>query len=326
MFDLYGRKINYLRISVTDLCNLRCKYCMPEKGIDKIYHKEILTLEEMQNITEKFVEIGVDKVRITGGEPLVRNNILKLVEGIGRIEQVRDLAMTTNGTLLKKYARDLKNAGLNRLNISLDTLNQEKYSRITKTGQLKDVIEGIEAAKKEGLTPIKLNIVLIKGFNEDEIEDFINLTRYEDIDVRFIELMPIGALKYWSLNKYISNETVLERVPTLIETKASDISSPATYYKLPNAKGRVGLINPISCKFCESCNRIRLTADGKIKSCLHSNDEIDLKKMIRDGKDITALITDIVKNKPKEHNLEDGNYINRDMTAIGGWFYGVYTF
>jgi len=318
MFDLYGRKINYLRISVTDLCNLRCKYCMPEKGIDKIYHKEILTLEEMQNITEKFVEIGVDKVRITGGEPLVRNNILKLVEGIGRIEQVRDLAMTTNGTLLKKYARDLKNAGLNRLNISLDTLNQEKYSRITKTGQLKDVIEGIEAAKKEGLTPIKLNIVLIKGFNEDEIEDFINLTRYEDIDVRFIELMPIGALKYWSLNKYISNETVLERVPTLIETKASDISSPATYYKLPNAKGRVGLINPISCKFCESCNRIRLTADGKIKSCLHSNDEIDLKKMIRDGKDITALITDIVKNKPKEHNLEDGNYINRDMTAIGG--------
>lgn len=318
MFDLYSRKINYLRISVTDLCNLRCKYCMPEKGIDKIYHKEILTLEEMQNITEKFVEIGVDKVRITGGEPLVRNNILKLVEGIGRIEQVRDLAMTTNGTLLKKYARDLKNAGLNRLNISLDTLNQEKYSRITKTGQLKDVIEGIEAAKKEGLAPIKLNIVLIKGFNEDEIEDFINLTRYEDIDVRFIELMPIGALKYWSLNKYISNETVLERVPTLIETKASDISSPATYYKLPNAKGRVGLINPISCKFCESCNRIRLTADGKIKSCLHSNDEIDLKKMIRDGKDITALITDIVKNKPKEHNLEDGNYINRDMTAIGG--------
>jgi len=318
MFDLYGRKINYLRISVTDLCNLRCKYCMPEKGIDKIYHKEILTLEEIQSITEKFVEMGIDKVRITGGEPLVRNNILKLVEGIGRIEKVKDLAMTTNATLLKKYSRDLKNAGLNRLNISLDTLNEEKYSIITKTGQLKDVLEGIESAKKEGLTPIKLNIVLIKDFNEDEIEDFVNLTRYEDIDVRFIELMPIGALKYWSLNKYISNETVLERVPALIETKSSDISSPARYYKLPNAKGRVGLINPISCKFCENCNRIRLTADGKIKSCLHSNDEIDLKELIRNGKDLTNLITDIVKNKPKEHNLEEGNYINRDMTAIGG--------
>lgn len=318
MVDLYGRKINYLRISVTDLCNLRCKYCIPEKGIKKLEHKEILTLEEIQKVTEKFIDIGVNKVRITGGEPLVRQNILKLVEGIGKIHKVKDLAMTTNGTLLKEYAKSLKNAGLSRLNISLDTLNEDKYSKITKVGKLKDVLEGIEAAKKEGLGPIKLNVVLIKDLNENEIEAFVNLTKYEDIDVRFIELMPIGDLKYWSLNKYLSNQVVLERVPSLMEIKSGDISSPAKYYKLPNAKGRVGLINPISCKFCENCNRIRLTADGKIKSCLHSNDEIDLKKILRDGKDITELIVKVIESKPKEHGLNDGNYIKRNMTAIGG--------
>jgi len=318
MVDLHGRKINYLRISVTDLCNLRCKYCIPEKGIKKIEHKEILTLEEIQKVTEKFADIGVNKVRITGGEPLVRQNILKLVEGIGKMDKVKDLAMTTNGTRLKEYARSLNHAGLNRLNISLDTLNEDKYSKITKVGKLKDVLEGIEAAKKEGLQPIKLNVVLIKDFNENEIEAFVNLTKYEDIDVRFIELMPIGDLKYWSLNNYLSNQAVLERVPSLVEIKSSDISSPAKYYKLPNAKGRVGLINPISCKFCENCNRIRLTADGKIKSCLHSNDEIDLKKILRDGKDITELITKVIENKPKEHGLNDGNYTKRNMTAIGG--------
>lgn len=318
MFDSYGRKINYLRISVTDLCNLRCKYCMPEKGIDKMWHKEILTLEEIEVITESFVELGVDKVRITGGEPLVRKNILKLIDGIGKIGGVNDLAMTTNGILLKDYAKDLKNAGLNRLNISLDTLNEEKYSQITKVGKIKDVLQGIEAAKKSGLAPIKLNVVLIKDFNENEIEDFINLTKYEDIEIRFIELMPIGTLKHWSSNKYISNDTVLEKMPELIEIESADISSPARYYKLPNAKGKVGLINPISCKFCGNCNRIRLTADGKLKSCLHSNSEVDLKKLLREGKDIKTVITDTIKSKPKEHELENGNYINREMTAIGG--------
>ena len=163
MFDLYGRKINYLRISVTDLCDLRCKYCIPEDGIKKMQHKEILTLEEIQKVTEKFVDIGVDKVRITGGEPSVRNNILKLIEGIGKMDKVKDLAMTTNGTLLKKYARDLKNAGLNRLNISLDTLNDEKYSKITKIGKLKDVLEGIEAAKKERLDLLIRDGLIKKG-------------------------------------------------------------------------------------------------------------------------------------------------------------------
>lgn len=318
MLDSYGRKINYLRISVTDLCNLRCKYCMPEKGINKLLHQEILKLEEIQNITECFIEKGIDKVRITGGEPLVRKGILKLVEGIGRLNKVKDLAITTNGILLKQYASDLKNTGLNRVNISLDTLDKKKYTQITKGGQIKNVLEGIEEAKKVGLKPIKLNVVIIKGFNIDEIKSFVNLTKYEDIDVRFIELMPIGAIKYWSISRYCSNDIVLKEVPELVKVEKIDISSPARYYKLPGGKGRIGLINPISCKFCDNCNRIRLTADGKIKSCLHSDEEIDIKTQLRSGKAIEELIEDIIENKPKEHRLEEGNYINRDMTAIGG--------
>ncbi len=318
MIDSYGRNINYLRISITDLCNLRCKYCMPEKGIEKIPHNEILRLEEIEELARIFVSLGVNKIRITGGEPLIRKGILNLIENIGKIEGLKDFAMTTNGIFLKKYAKDLKNAGLNRVNISLDTLNEEKYRDITKGGDIKEVLKGIEEAKKVGLTPIKLNVVLIGGLNEDEIEDFVDLTKNENIDVRFIELMPIGQAKDWSLDKFISNKIVLEKVKELKEITKEDISSPAKYYKLPNSKGKVGLINPISCKFCDNCNRIRLTADGKIKTCLHSNEEIDLRTPLRKGEDLRKIITDVVINKPKEHNLENGEYIERNMTTIGG--------
>lgn len=318
MIDSYGRNINYLRISITDLCNLRCKYCMPEKGIVKIPRSEILTLEEVEELAKIFISLGVNKIRITGGEPLIRKGAINLIKNIGKIEEVKDFAMTTNGIFLKKYARDLKSAGLNRVNISLDTLNEKKYRDITKGGEIKEVLKGIEEAKKVGLTPIKLNVVLIGGLNEDEIVDFVNLTKNEEIDVRFIELMPIGQAKDWSLDKFISNKIVLERVKELKEIRKEDISSPATYYKLPNSKGKVGLINPISCKFCDNCNRIRLTADGKIKTCLHSNEEIDLRTPLRNGEDLRKIITDIVINKPKEHNLENGEYIERNMTTIGG--------
>ncbi|WP_411681178.1 GTP 3',8-cyclase MoaA [Clostridium thailandense] len=318
MIDSYGRNISYLRISITDLCNLRCKYCMPEKGIEKIPHNEILRLEEIEELARIFVSLGVNKIRITGGEPLIRKGILNLIENIGRIEGLKDFAMTTNGIFLKKYARNLKNAGLNRVNISLDTLNEKKYRDITKGGDIKEVLEGIEEAKKVGLIPIKLNVVLIGGLNEDEIEDFVDLTKNENIDVRFIELMPIGQAKDWSLDKFISNKTVLEKVKELREITKEDISSPARYYKLPNSKGKVGLINPISCKFCDNCNRIRLTSDGKIKTCLHSNEEIDLRTPLRMGEDLRKIITEVVINKPKEHNLENGEYIERNMTTIGG--------
>ncbi|AOR24762.1 GTP 3',8-cyclase MoaA [Clostridium taeniosporum] len=318
MIDSYGRRINYLRISVTELCNLRCKYCMPEKGIKKCSHNDILRIEEFLEIAKSFVNKGIDKIRITGGEPLVRKGVLSLIKGISEIEGVKDLALTTNGVFLKEYAKKLKEAGLNRVNISLDTLNENKYKHITNGGDINKVLEGIKEAKKVGLTPIKLNIVLIKDFNEDEIEDFINLTRDEEIDVRFIELMPIGELKYWALNRYLSNDIVLEKNKELIEIESQDKSSPAKYYKLPDGKGRVGIINPISCKFCDNCNRLRLTADGKVKTCLHSDDEIDIGKVLRNGENIDNTIVKIVKNKPKEHNLEQGDYINRTMTTIGG--------
>ena len=318
MEDLFGRNINYLRISVTDLCNLRCRYCMPEEGIPKVSHKDILTVEEIGEIARIFVKLGVNKIRLTGGEPLVRRGILNIVEEIGKLDGLKDLAMTTNGVLLKKYAKELKSRGLNRVNISLDTLNEDKYKYITRRGSIKDVMEGIEAAKKYGLTPIKINTVLVKGFNDDEIEALAGLTEKEEIDVRFIELMPIGVTAKDELDGYISNDIVLEKLPELIEVEREDISSPAVYYRLPKGKGKIGLINPVSCKFCKYCNRIRLTARGSLKLCLHSNKEINLKEALRSGQDIEKLIIDAIDKKPESHHLEDGEYISKKMYEIGG--------
>lgn len=316
--DSFGRNITYLRISVTDLCNLRCKYCMPEEGITKVHHSDILSIEEIEKIAKVFVKLGVKKIRLTGGEPLLRAGILDIVERIGKLEGLKDFAITTNGVLLKKYAKELKIRGLKRVNISLDTLDENKYKNITRTGKLKDVLEGIEAAKEVGLTPIKINTVLIGGFNDDEIIDLVKITEKEDIDIRFIELMPIGeAIKLESKN-FVSNEIVLEKVPELVSVAREDISSPAVYYKLPKGKGRVGLINPISCKFCEYCNRVRLTAQGKLKLCLHSNDEIDLKETLRNGQDIEKIIIDAIGQKPESHHLEDGKYVSKKMYQIGG--------
>ncbi|MCC9295636.1 GTP 3',8-cyclase MoaA [Clostridium sp. WLY-B-L2] len=318
MMDSYERNINYLRISVTDLCNLRCRYCMPEKGITKIQHDQILRLEEIYKLAKIFVSLGIKKIRITGGEPLIRKGIINLIENIGKLNKIKDFAMTTNGILLKKYAGNLKNAGLNRVNVSLDTLDQKKYYDVTRGGCLKDVLEGIEEARKVGLAPIKLNTVLISGFNDSEIESFVNLTKYEKIDVRFIELMPIGRTKNWSLDRFISNRIVLEKVKELKKIERKDVSSPAEYYKLPDGRGRVGLISPVSHKFCRNCNRVRLTADGKLKDCLLSDYEIDLKSALRNGGNLKKIIIDSINNKPKEHNLEKGEYVKRNMTAIGG--------
>ncbi|SCG84545.1 Molybdenum cofactor biosynthesis protein A [Proteiniborus sp. DW1] len=318
MKDSFGRSINYLRISVTDLCNLRCKYCMPEKGICKVEHKDILSLEEIYEIAKVFVSLGINKIRLTGGEPLTRKGFVNLVEKLGNLDGIKDLAMTTNGILLKKYARDLKSAGLNRVNISLDTLDEEKYSQITRGGRLKDVLDGIDVAKSVGLTPIKINTVLIGGFNVNEIEDFVNLTRADEIDVRFIELMPVGEASKWAEENFVSNEVILDKVNTLKSVERLDPSSPAVYYKLPGAKGRVGIINPISCKFCDYCNRVRLTSQGKLKLCLHSNEEIDLKDKLRQGEDIEKIILNAIKQKPEAHHLEDGQYITDSMYQIGG--------
>lgn len=318
MKDQFGRKINYLRISVTDLCNLRCIYCMPKEGIPKIQHEDILSVEEIEEIVKVFVKLGVNKIRLTGGEPLVRKGILDIVERIGKLEEIRDFAMTTNGLLLKEYAKDLRALGLKRVNISLDTLDDKKYSSITRIGSFQRIMKGIEAAKEVGLTPIKINTVLVGGFNDDEIEDLVRLTEKEEIDVRFIELMPIGEAIKLKADHFLSNEIVLQRVPNLIKIDGEDPSSPAVYYKLPNGKGKVGLINPVSCKFCKNCNRVRLTSQGKLKLCLHSDVEIDLREALRRGQAIEKIIMDAIDKKPESHNLEDGVYVSKKMYQIGG--------
>ncbi|WP_069650915.1 GTP 3',8-cyclase MoaA [Caloranaerobacter ferrireducens] len=318
MKDSFDREINYLRLSVTDLCNLRCRYCMPKDGVCKLSHEEILRIEELLEIARVFESLGVKKVRLTGGEPLIRRGIIELVESIAKLKGIKDLAITTNGILLKKYAKSLKDAGLNRVNISIDTLREDKFSYITCGGKLKDVLEGIEEAKKVGLAPIKLNVVLIAGFNEDEIEDFAKITLTENIDIRFIELMPIGQARNFAIEKFITSRIVFEKIPNMIKVPNSELHSPAIYYKMPNSKGRIGFINPISCKFCDSCNKVRVTSQGKLKLCLHSDEEIDLKTPLRQGKDLKDIIYKKVKNKPLSHNLENGSCINKNMVQIGG--------
>ena len=291
---------------------------MPEEGVSKLSHEDVMSIEEMSRISNILADMGIDKIRITGGEPLVKKGVIRLIREISQNANVKDIAMTTNGMLLGKYAKKLKDAGLKRVNISLDTMDNEKYSHITRGGDLSRVLDGIEKAKNAGLSPIKINTVLIGGFNDDEIEDFVNMTRYEEIDVRFIELMPIGQAAGWASGNFISNKTVLEKVPGLKKCNSSDKSSPAEYYRLEGAKGKVGLINPISCKFCENCNRIRLTSDGKLKLCLHSDYEIDIISPFRRGEDIKELLIQELSKKPKSHHLEDGDIIKRNMVQIGG--------
>lgn len=320
MLDAEGREISYLRISVTDLCNLRCRYCIPEEGVVKKCHSDILSVEEIEEIVKVSSELGVKKIRLTGGEPLVRKGIVELVRKISSVPGINEVALTTNGILLKKYAKPLKEAGLKRVNISIDTLQKKKYEYITKGGNLQDVLDGIKAAKEAGLYPLKFNVVLIKGFNDDEIESFVNLTLENEVDIRFIELMPIGENGDWAQSHFIPNTIVLDKNPDLIPVASKDKSAPARHYKLPGAKGRVGLINPISSHFCSSCNRIRLTADGKIKPCLHSNEEIDIRSTLRQDGDILPIITKAIKVKPKQHHMNEEDYtpIDREMVQIGG--------
>lgn len=292
---------------------------MPQEGItDKKTHSDMLSLEEIYEVVKACASLGMRKVRITGGEPLTRKGISGLIRNISGIDSIKDIAITTNGILLKTIAKELKESGLKRVNISLDTLNDEKYKYITRFGSLKDVLEGIEEAKKVGLLPIKINTVLIGGFNDDEIEDFVNLTVDGDIHVRFIELMPIGQAADWAKEKFVPNTLILDKFKELKPIPREDKSSPAEYYKLPGAKGTVGLINPISHQFCSNCNRIRLTADGKIKPCLHSNQEIDVKEALRSGKDISNIIESAIRVKPQRHHINEGERVERDMMRIGG--------
>lgn len=317
MRDQFNRDLTYLRVSITDRCNLRCTYCMPEEGVESMPHEELLSYEELFIVIEKFVELGVKKLRITGGEPLVRKDVVKFIEKVASLNKLEDIAMTTNGILLKELAIPLKKAGLHRVNISLDTMNPERYRYMTRGGDLRTVIDGINVAKEAGLK-IKINCVVNKGINDDEIGQFIQLTKEWGVDVRFIELMPIGQNIQYAQNHFYSNEMILSQFPELKEVKAEDISSPARYYQLEGAQGKVGLISPLSCNFCAYCNRLRLTPDGKLKPCLHSDIEIDLKTALRTNQDIVPLILESYKIKPEKHLLDEHKMIVRQMSQIGG--------
>ena len=324
--DSFRRPINYLRISVTDRCNLRCIYCMPPEGIELMPHENILTYEEIYTITKAAAELGITKVRLTGGEPLTRLGLTELVAKINSIPGIDDISMTTNGLLLARYAADLKKAGLRRVNISLDTLKPGRFEQISRFKHYEDVSAGIEAAKKAGLTPIKINVVVMRGVNDDEIHDFARKTVDEDWNVRFIELMSMPETEDTE-SRFISAKEMKHRLDPMgkLEPAFAEVGNgPARYYRLPGAKGTIGFITPVSEHFCESCNRLRLTSDGKLHLCLLSGDEVDLRGPVRNGipfENLKKLIELAVASKPRGQRpavelKANGN--KRPMSRIGG--------
>jgi cyclic pyranopterin phosphate synthase len=314
MQDGCGRTIDYLRLSVTDLCNLRCRYCMPECGIVKRPHDDILSVEELVEIGHAAVDCGIRKIRLTGGEPLVRNGILDICRGLSAIEGLEELCLTTNGTLLHSLAKPLRKAGVHRLNVSLDTLVPEKYAAITRRGSLCDALDGLQAAERAGFSDLKLNTVLIGGFNDTEIADLVDLTRTHPWEVRFIELMPMGECADWEKRCFLSNRAVLDACPALEPVNAQGV---AKRYRLPDAAGTVGLISPMSHEFCESCRRVRVTSDGKLKGCLHSREELNLRGL--HGEALVDAIRQGIRQKPAHHHLTDGGSDTpRTMNQIGG--------
>jgi cyclic pyranopterin phosphate synthase len=317
MKDRFGRGITYLRLSVTELCNLRCRYCMPAEGICKRRHDEMLTQEEMLLALRVAAELGVRKLRITGGEPLVKRNILAICEGAAQIPGIEEICLTTNGLLLPGLAKPLKRAGVSRLNISLDTLDEGKYAWMTRVGALDMALKGIEAALDAGFERIKLNTVLIGGWNDDEIRPLAALSLRWPVDVRFIELMPMTDRAAFGPQAFIPCSRVLQVLPELEPTGRDD--GVARMYRLPDARGGIGLISPLSACFCAGCNRLRLTADGRVKPCLHSPLEFPVKGLDAGG--IRRQFLAACTAKPEGHGqLSYGqrSSANRSMNRIGG--------
>ena len=317
MIDRLGRDITYLRISVTDKCNLRCRYCMPEDGVCHKNHADMLTEDEIITAVEAAAELGITKVRITGGEPLVKKNIVSICRRTAAVKGIKEVCLTTNGVLLPQLAKQLKDAGVKRLNLSLDTLDEEKYSYITRIGRLENFRAGLAAAFEAGFEKIKVNAVLIGGFNDDEIVALANLTKEYPLDVRFIELMPMYDSGDFGPDAYLPYSKVLEKLP---EAEAvSHDGGVAKLYRLPGAKGNIGLISPVSAHFCGTCNRIRLTADGKLKPCLHAPDEYSLKGL--SPEEMRRRMEEAIWSKPAWHGDLDAVHrsnARRNMNQIGG--------
>lgn len=323
--DRYGRKINYLRISVTDRCNLRCIYCMPVEGVPLLSHDDILRFEEILRIAKISYQIGFRKFRITGGEPLLKRGIMFLIKNMATLADDIDLSMTTNGVLLSQFAFELRQIGLRRINISLDTLDRDKFRKITRFDLFDNVINGIESAISAGFSPIKINVVVMRGINDDEIVKFAELTLDKPLWVRFIEFMPF-AKNGWTTDNFISFEEVKKRIEDhykLTELYEYDVTSPAEYYKLDGAIGLIGFISPLTNRFCDHCNRLRLTSDGRLLPCLFSNKYIDIKEVLRSGgsdDDIKRILVDAVSTKPRGHdiNIFANKFTDCEISKVGG--------
>jgi cyclic pyranopterin phosphate synthase len=326
MEDRFGRTIDYLRLSVTDRCNLRCRYCMPEKGVRPLSHDDILSYEEFLEVAAAATRLGVRKIRVTGGEPLVRQGIVDFIRRLATLPEKPEVTLTTNGLLLAEMAPDLKKAGLSRVNVSLDTLREDRFRSITRRAGLNRVLEGLDAASEAGLTPIKINMVPIRGVNEDEITEFARLTLRHPWEVRFIEFMPVGSGLDFSPENRVTAPAILEelsRLGLLLPVPREGPSGPARLYHYAVSKGRLGVIPCVSCNFCGECNRLRITADGHIRPCLFSHQEIDLKTTLRQGASLARLeelLLSGIADKPERHRIGEEDFCSgsRGMQGIGG--------
>jgi GTP 3',8-cyclase len=324
LVDGFGRTIDYLRISVTDRCNLRCLYCMPKAGILQKPPAEILTFEEIVEIVKLAVDLGIEKIKITGGEPLLRRNLPRLFSLLFSVSGLQDISLTTNGVLLARYAKELKETGLKMINISIDTLRQDKFERITRSGNaLEQVLKGVEEAKSQGFL-VKLNVVVLRGINFDEILDFVRFAQEKNVVLRFIELMPMAQGLKASRELFVSCDEIkenLELLGALSPINANLGSGPARYYKLEGASLIVGFISPISRKFCFDCNRLRLTADGLLMPCLNSKSALDVKSHLRRNKkeeEILALLKKAACLRPQGHNFTFASCGKSLMSQVGG--------
>ena len=322
--DTFNRQINYLRLSVTDRCNMRCFYCMPAEGIQNIGHDAVLSYEELQLIAESAVALGIEKIRITGGEPTVRAGIVDFLAKLAAIPGLRHLALTTNGLLLEQMASELYRAGVQRLNVSLDSLNPETFQRITRGGDLNKVLAGLDAAVAAGFPPPKINIVIMRGVNDAEILDFAELTRSRGNSVRFIEYMPAVKDDGWQ-RLCFPGEEVLQRIRehyTLETVNKGAFAGPSQDFRIPGATGSIGIITAVSGHFCSDCNRIRVTARGQAKGCLFSDEKTDLTRFLRppNREELTKALQEIVRAKPEGHGIRCGEYThtNFSMAQIGG--------
>lgn len=308
MRDQYGRSIEYLRISVTDRCNFRCVYCMPERGLNWLPKPQILTYEEIAEVVRQLAPLGLRRLRITGGEPTVRPDLPNLIRQLRAIPEIEDIALSTNGVKLPEMARALREAGLDRVNMSSDSLQADRIAEIARRRVPFDPVAAATAASAAGLDPIKINVVMIRGANDDEVEDFAALTLTHPWHVRFIELMPVGDLAGTEFERVVPSEEVLQRIAARFGALEPDGgpalgNGPARYYRVPKAMGTIGVITPLTHTYCDSCNRVRLTADGRLRTCLYGDHEVNLREPLRAGEPLRPLFERALAEKPKEHAL-----------------------